>query len=110
MVAFRYLHLGPPTAAEMDVTRSLSYSLLFAFASRAAAVFLFATATIGVRSGTFPRWFGRTGYALGVILLLVVTVFDLIVLLFPVWVAIVSLFILRRERQRVTTGTTTLAG
>ena len=102
LVAYRYLQLGPPTAAEMDTTRSLSYALLFAFSSRAAAVFLFATATIGVRTGTFPRWFGRTGYALGVIMLLVVTVFDLVVLLFPAWVAVVSLFILRRERQRVT--------
>ena len=84
----------------MGPARALSYTLLFAFATRAAAVFLISTATIGLRSRTFPDWFAWTGYVLGVVLLLVVSFWDWIILALPAWVAVVSLFILRRERAR----------
>lgn len=101
IVGYRYLGQGPPTAAEMEATRALSYGLLFAFATRAAAVFMIATATIGIRSGTFPRWFAWTGYALGAVLLIGVVVWDWVILVLPAWVAVVSAFILRRERSRL---------
>jgi hypothetical protein len=84
----------------MALMRSLSYTLLFAFSTRATAVFLISAATIGFRSRTFPNWFAWTGYVLGVVLLVVVTVFDWSILVLPAWVAVVSLFILRRERGR----------
>jgi len=100
VVGVRYLHLPPPSAADMGLMRALSYTLLFAFATRAGAVFLISIATLGLRSRTFPNWFAWTGYLLGGVLLLVVTVWDWIVLVLPAWVAIVSLFILRRERSR----------
>ena len=79
------------------VTRSLAYTLLFGFATRAAAVFLFSTATLGLRTRTFPTWFALTGYAAGVLLLLVVNIWDWVVLLLPAWVFVISLSILRRE-------------
>jgi hypothetical protein len=100
VVSVRYLHLPPPSAADMNVMRALSYTLLFAFATRAAAVFLVSIATLGLRSATFPNWFAWTGYVLGIVLLLVVTIYDWVILVLPAWVAVVSLFILRRERAR----------
>ncbi len=100
LVGPRYLGLPPPTAAAVEDARVLSYALLFAFATRAGAVFLLVTATLGLRSGTFPRWFTWTGYALGVVLLVAVAVLDWVILVLPAWVAVVSLFILRRERAR----------
>jgi hypothetical protein len=54
LVGARYLGQGAPTADEIGSARALAYTLLFAFATRAAAVFLLATATIIIRSGTFP--------------------------------------------------------
>ena len=69
MAGYRYLGQGPPTAAEVEVARAQSYVMLFAFATRAAAVFMIATATIGIKSGTFPRWFTWTGYLLGLAML-----------------------------------------
>lgn len=98
VVGYRYLDQRPPTAAEFESTRALAYGLLFAFATRAAAVFMFATATIGIRSGTFPGWFAKVGYALGAVLLIGVVVWDWVILVLPAWVAVLSLFILRRER------------
>jgi hypothetical protein len=100
LVGVRYLDQPPPSAAAVEQARVLSCTLLFAFATRAAAVFLFATATLGLRSSTFPRWFTWTGYLPGAVLLVAVVVLDWVVLVRPAWVAVVSLFMLRRERSR----------
>jgi len=89
-----------PPADSVALLRALGYTLLFAFATRAAAVFMVATATIGTRSGVFPRWFALVGYLLGVVLLIAVSFADWFILVLPAWVAVVSLFILRRERSR----------
>ena len=82
------------------ILRALAYTLLFAMATRAAAVFMLATATIGIKSGVFPRWFALVGYLLGFVLLVAVSFWDGFILVLPAWVAVVSLFILRRERTR----------
>lgn len=59
------------------------------------------TATIGIRSGVFPRWFALVGYlVLGVVLLVAVSFVDGFILVLPAWVVVASLFILRRERAR----------
>ena len=97
-VSVRYLDQPAPSADEVRLVRSLAYTLLFAFSTRAGAVFLFSTATLGLRTRTFPTWFALTGYAAGLVLLLFVTFFDWVILLLPAWVAVISLFILRRER------------
>jgi hypothetical protein len=99
-VAVRNLDQAAPTASTFGLLRSLSYTLMFAFATRAAAVFLLATATIGLRSRVIPRWLAIAGYVLGIALFLMVVVWDWIILVLPAWVAVVSLFILRRERSR----------
>ena len=99
-VGVRYLGQAPPSAEDLALLRSLAYATLYAFATRAAALFLLSTATIGRRSGTFPRWFAIIGYLLGVLLLVVVNFWDWLILLLPGWVAFVSLFILLRERAR----------
>jgi hypothetical protein len=97
-IAVRYLELPAPTPDEARLIRSLAYALLFGFATRAAAVFLFSTATLGLRTRAFPRWFALTGYGAGLLLLLVVSIFDWVVVLLPAWVAVISVSILRRER------------
>jgi hypothetical protein len=100
VVGTRYLGLAAPSEHDVNLTRSLSYALLFGFATRAAAVCLISIATLGLRSRTFPRWFAISGYLTGVMLLLVVAFLDWVVLLVPAWVALVSVFILVRERGR----------
>ena len=111
VVGVQYLDQAAPRASDLAEIRALSYTFLFGFATRAAALFMFSTATVGLRSRTFPRWFALLGYLVGLVLLVVVSFFDWVVLLFPVWVAFVSLFILRRERARSRTArTTTLDG
>jgi hypothetical protein len=100
VVGYRYLGQNVPTVSEVEMTRALAYALFFAFGTRAAAVFLVAMATIGIRSGVFPRWFAWAGYLIGAVLFVVVAFWDWVVLIFPIWIGLVSLYILRRERIR----------
>jgi hypothetical protein len=100
VVGVRYLDQQPPTAAENELLRALAYTLMFGFASRAAALFMLSTATVGLRTGAFPRWFALVGYAVGIALLLVVSFYDWVILALPAWVAFVSVVILVRERSR----------
>lgn len=100
VVGVRYLQQDPPSAESVGLIRSLAYTVMFAMATRAAAVFMIATATVGLRSGVFPRWFAIVGYVIGLILLFVVSFFDWVVLLIPAWVAFVSIVILARQRRR----------
>ena len=95
-----YLGFAPPSPETVLLVRALAYTVLYAFATRAAAVFMLATATIGIRSGVFPRWFALTGFGLGFALMVAVSFADGVILVLPAWVAVVSLFILRRERAR----------
>jgi hypothetical protein len=95
-----FLGGAQPSTESQAILRALGYTLLFALSTRAAAVFMVATATIGVRSGVFPRWFALVGYLLGLVLLIAVSFVDWFILVLPVWVAVVSVFILRRERAR----------
>jgi hypothetical protein len=104
VVGVRILGQAAPSAREVEVTRALSYALMFGFGTRAAAVFLLAMSTIGIKSGVLPRWFGRAGYLVGLILLVVVALWDWVILVLPAWVALVSLYILRRERARQKTA------
>ena len=96
----QFLGEEPLSAESMSLLRGLGYTLLFALATRAAAVFMLATATIGIKSGVFPRWFALIGALLGLVLLVAVSFYDWLILVLPGWVAVVSLFILRRERAR----------
>ncbi len=96
----QFLGEGQVSPESAVVLRGLGYTLLFALATRAAAVFMLATATIGIKSGVFPRWFALVGFVLGIILLVSVSFYDWFILVLPAWVALVSLFILRRERAR----------
>ena len=90
-VGVRYLRQPPPTTKDVALVRALAYTLLFGFSTRAAALFLFATATVGRRRGVFPRWFSAMGYLIELALLVVVSFWDWSVLLLPAWVAFVSL-------------------
>lgn len=96
----RFLDQPAPSATTISLVRSVAYTIAFAFMNRAAGVFLFATATIGLKTGVFPRWFSLISYLLGAVLLFAVNFTEVALLVLPAWVAVVSVFILRRERQR----------
>jgi hypothetical protein len=74
-------------------------SLMLFFAMRMAAMFVFTTSAIGRSSGILPRWFVYVGFLIGAFLLLSVTLSPLLVVLFPAWVLVLSLILLREARR-----------
>ncbi len=87
----------PGESEAYRVGRGMAYALMNVFAVRMEAVFMFVTSTIGLRTGVFSRWVSFVGFAFGLVLLLVITDFAWIALLFPFWVLLVSTWILNRR-------------
>ena len=71
--------------------RSIGAVVLHTYAMRMAAVFMISTATIGLRTGILSRWLGFSGYAVALVLLLVIDVTRWVELLFPFWILLLSL-------------------
>jgi hypothetical protein len=84
----------PDQSEAYHVGRGMAYALMNTFGMRMAAVFMFVTSTIGLRTGFLARWVSFIGFAIGLVLLLVITDFAWIALLFPLWVLLVSIHIL----------------
>jgi hypothetical protein len=80
--------------------RGMAYTLMNTLGTRMAAVFMFVTSTIALRTAVLARWVSFVGFALGLVLLLVITEFAWIALVFPFWVLLVSTYILASEFQR----------
>jgi diacylglycerol kinase len=55
------------------------------------------TSTIAIRTAAFPRWLVIAGYVIALVMLLSLSALQWVVLLFPVWVFVMSLFILNSE-------------
>jgi hypothetical protein len=64
------------------------------YALKMAAVFLISQATLWVRTGVMPRWMALLTYALALVLLFIFTQSPLVILVFPAWVLMVSVYIL----------------
>jgi len=75
--------------------RNITYLFLTTYAMRMAAVFMIATATITLRVAFMSRWLGYLGYLCALVLLLSAGYLAWVELLFPAWVFLVSLHILR---------------
>jgi hypothetical protein len=77
---------------------TFSGALLGSFGARMAAVFTLSVATMGIRTGTIPRWLAFLGYATGLLLMLTPPLPNLTQFLFPAWVLALSVLILVRRR------------
>jgi hypothetical protein len=78
----------------------LSYTFLNVFAIKMAGVFMFSTCTIALRTGLFPRWVAFSGFLCGLVLVVVISNWLWIALLFPFWILLVSAQILIADRKQ----------
>lgn len=90
----------PKTSETYSFARRTIYTLLNVLAFKMAAVFMISTGTIGLRTAFLPRWVALVGYACALVLLLVITNWGWIGLLFPLWVLLVSAVVLTMEYRR----------
>ncbi len=74
--------------------RALAYQFGSVFAIKMAGVFMVSTCTLSIRIAIFPRWMAFLGYALAVSLLLSSPHLYWAPLIFPLWVFVISVYIL----------------
>jgi hypothetical protein len=99
--------IGLITANSGSLTTSVTYALgrqeiyriMNIFSARMAGVFMISTSTIFAQTRILPRWIAFLGYALAAILLLGGGSFSWIIVVFPLWVALISECILVQDRQ-----------
>ncbi|MFI1280750.1 hypothetical protein ACH4U5_08275 [Streptomyces sp. NPDC020858] len=85
------LHEGTQTGFGRDY----AYTVMSTYAMRMAAVFVFATSSIGHRLGIFPRPLALLGYLTGLVLIVIGSGVPWSELILPVWALIVGIHILR---------------
>ncbi len=74
--------------------RTVVYQIINVYAVKMAGVFMISTCTLSIRTGIFPRWMAFLGYALALLLLLSTGYFQWTLLVLPLWVLLVSCYIL----------------
>ena len=74
--------------------RAMIYKFNNVFAIRMAGMFMTALGTIWVRTGLMPRWLAISTYLIAFALLIGISFYPWTTLLFPVWVFVISAYIL----------------
>jgi hypothetical protein len=90
-VAVAFLSQAPADPSAAIIGRAIGYTLYFLYGVKMAGIFILVSSTIGLRSGTLPRWLCLIGYPTGAVLLLVVTISEWAIMVFPIWVAVTSI-------------------
>jgi len=81
-------------SATFTLARAITYEIMNIYAIKMAGVFMIATSTLALRTGFIARWIAFLGYAVALLLLLTSRNIEGILLVFPLWVLLVSLYIL----------------
>jgi hypothetical protein len=96
-VAAGQVGTDPVNQAVFDFGRTLAETLFYVFAVKMAAAFMLVSSTIGRRTGFLPPWFVVAGLVAGTVMLFSISFFELLAIIFPVWVAVVSILLLRAD-------------
>lgn len=74
--------------------RTVTYEIMNVYTMKMAGVFMISACTLALRTGIFPRWMAYLGYVLALFLLFSLGYFYWAPLVFPLWVLLISVFIL----------------
>ena len=80
--------------------RATTYELMNTYAIKMAGVFMLSSCTLFVRLRLAPRWMVFLGYALALLLLLSIGFISWIAVVFPLWVLMISVYILIENFRR----------
>jgi hypothetical protein len=80
--------------------RAVTYEIINLYAIKMAAVFMISTSTLVMRTGFTPRWIAFLGFTFALLLLLSGRYIDWIILVFPLWVLLISIYILIDNLRR----------
>lgn len=90
-------HVQLPHSETYYFGRHAINALMNIFAIKMAAMFMISTSTLALRTAIFPRWVAFVGYPCALVLLVVITNWAWISLVFPIWVLLVSTVILAAD-------------
>jgi hypothetical protein len=90
------------TSPSFHFARAVAYNLMNVYAIKAAGVFMFSTSTVAIYTGFAPRWIALLGYALALILLFGSYYITWGFVVLPIWVFMISVYILTDALRRPT--------
>jgi hypothetical protein len=82
-------------SATFHFARAAAYSMVNVYMIKMASVFMITTSTVAIYTGIAPRWLALLGYALSLLLLFGSYYISWSFLVFPLWVFLLSVYILR---------------
>jgi hypothetical protein len=85
----------------VDVETAFPAALFGLFGARMAAVFVAAVTTVGRRAGALPGWLTGLGYIIAVLLLATPPLPPVMQFLFPIWVLVLSGYLLTGRHLRI---------
>jgi hypothetical protein len=97
--------IGSPT---FTFARAIAYEVMNIYAIKMAGVFMIATSTLALRTGFIARWIALLGYPVALLFLLSSRYIEGIPLIFPLWVLLISAYILMDNLRRPPASTTRL--
>jgi hypothetical protein len=80
--------------------RTVTYEIMNVYTMKMAGVFMITTCTLSLRTVIFPRWMAFLGLVLALFLLLSTGSFYWAPLVFPLWVLLISVYILLANLRR----------
>src|SRR5207248_1591631 len=72
----------------------ITSSIMNIYAMKMAAVFMISTSTIQLRTAILPRWLTYVGYVFSIVQIVILTHWEWVILLFPLWALLLSTTIL----------------
>ena len=100
IIAYTARHEGLLGSPTFTFARAVTYEIMNLYAVKMAAVFMISTSTLAIRTGIIARWIAFLGYAFALFLLLGERYIEWILSLFPLWVLLVSTYILIDNLRR----------
>jgi MFS family permease len=102
ILAFAEEPKGLLDSATFRFARALSYGIVNIYMIKIAAVFMISTSTVAISTRFAPRWIALLGYALALIILFGSYYIDWSFIVFPLWIFLISTYILIEEMRRST--------
>jgi hypothetical protein len=87
-------------SATFHFARAAAYSLINVYMIKMASVFMITTSTVAIYTGIAPRWLAALGFVLALILLFGSSYISWSFLVFPLWVFLFSVCIMKDSEKR----------
>lgn len=97
VIAFRAAPGTLENSPAFHFARGLAFGMINIYLVKTASVFMITTSTIALYTHLTPRWLALAGYVVAIILLIGSYYLDWSLLVFPLWVLLISLSILRDQ-------------